>query len=437
MPSFLKHFLPLFLWMLLLFSQTLFAQALQEVAAPSHIKSIEFRGKTEDQFPIVRLGEPFELHFDDLQANEQDYFYKIVHCKANWTPSDLLKSQYLEGIDNQRITDHKNSYNTLVAYSHFRLILPNEVVAPKISGNYMLQVFDTSDNLIFSRKFMIYEDLVGVQAAVKRSRSFELMNSHQLLQFILNVRALNLNKPERELQVVLLKNYQWDTAKYDLQPQFNNGTELKYDYDQPASFFGGNEYLNFDTKDIRAATATIGEVALNDIYEHYLYANEARNNKPYTYFPDLNGDFRVRTLQGAISEREADYSWVHFSLNPSGNGSSDTDIYILGKFNNYTPSSEYKMSYEASSNSYKARILFKQGFYNYSFALGTSTTDSASIYQNNSDLEPLISYDPYAISGSFHFTENQYQIFVYFKGFGDLYQRLVGVGAANAAFIKD
>ena len=424
------------------------AQVLSEVNAPSHLRSIEFRGETEDQFPIVRLGETFELHFDDLQANEQDYFYKIVHCNADWTPSELLKSQYLEGIDNQRIIDHKNSYNTLVAYSHFRLILPNEVVTPKISGNYMIQVFDTSESIQFSRKFMIYEDLVPIQAAVKRSRTFESMNSHQLLQFFLNIRALNLNKPEKELKVVLTKNYQWETAKYGLQPQFNNGTELKYDYNEPASFYGGNEYLNFDTKDIRAATATIGQVALNDIYEHYLYANEARNNKPYTYFPDLNGDFRVRTLQGVISEREADYSWVHFRLNPSGQGNEQTEIYILGKFNNYAPSTEYKMSYEASSNSYQTRILFKQGFYNYSYALGStpSIENSESMASNTIDASALkpaplkeatIPYDPYAISGSFHFTENQYQIFVYFKGFGDLYERLVGVGGANAAFIKD
>jgi hypothetical protein len=89
----------------LLFAIPLFGQVQEEVNAPSNIKTIIFKGPTEDQFPIVQLGEPVYLEFDDILANEQDYYYKIVHCDYDWTPSQLLKSQYLNGIDNQRIVD--------------------------------------------------------------------------------------------------------------------------------------------------------------------------------------------------------------------------------------------------------------------------------------------------------------------------------------------
>jgi hypothetical protein len=63
---------------------------------------------------------------------------------------------------------------------------------------------------------------------------------------------------------------------------------------------------------------------------------------------------------------------VHFSLKPSSIGNTDTYIYVLGKFNNYTPSPEYLMTYNATQNVYQARILFKQGFYNYSYALSSA-----------------------------------------------------------------
>jgi hypothetical protein len=427
MPIFIKNFKYIYFLICLFFFWNLKGQELLEVAPPSHIKTIEFKSNSGDQFPIVKLGEIMLLQFDDLLANEQDYYYKIIHCRSDWSPSDLLKPQYLEGVDNQRILEHPNSYNTLVSYTHFQLSIPNEFVSPKISGNYMLQIFNTQDILQFSRKFMVYEGAVSVQASVRRSRTFEKMNSHQVLQFSVNVQGIGLNKPETELKVVLIKNYQWSEIKSGLQPQFNNGATLIYDYDLPSSFKGGNEYLNFDTKDIRAATATIRQIDLNDIYEHYLYTNIPRNNKPYTYFPDLNGDFMVRTLQGIIPQREADYSWVHFGLKPSGLGNENTHLYVIGKFNNYELTPEYKMSYDPASNSYQAKILFKQGFYNYSYALATENLATGSIEN----------YDPYAIDGSFHFTENQYQIFVYFRGFGDLYERLVGVGSANSSLIRD
>ncbi len=434
MPVLLKHFKFLGALLLLGFCIPLKAQRLEEVSPPASLRTIIFKSGQEDQFPIVRLGESIRLQFDDLQANEEDYFFKIIHCTAQWTPSDLLKSQYLDGLDNQRIIDHKNSYNTLVPYSHFNLEIPNENLRLKLSGNYMLQVFNTYDELQFSRRFLVYEDLVGVQAAVKRSRSLASLNTRQTLEFSLNTQNIGLNQPEKELEVVLLKNYQWDTEISGVQPLYNNGQVLVYDYDQLTSFWGGNEYLNFDTKDMRAATAAIQEVHLEDIYEHYLYPNTPRNNKPYTYFPDVNGDFIPRTLQGALPEREGDYTWVHFSLKPSGIGNTDTYIYVLGKFNNYTPSPEYLMTYNATQNVYQARILFKQGFYNYSYALSTAPFEINS-YEKEKKAGHTI--DHYSIDGNFHFTENQYQILVYFKGFRDQHQRLVGIGSSNSSTIKD
>ena len=60
--------------MLLLLSTSLFAQVQDEVTPPEHIKSIIFKGPTEDQFPILQIGESLYLEFDDLSASEQDYY---------------------------------------------------------------------------------------------------------------------------------------------------------------------------------------------------------------------------------------------------------------------------------------------------------------------------------------------------------------------------
>ncbi|MBT8178251.1 MAG: DUF5103 domain-containing protein, partial [Eudoraea sp.] len=152
----LKHLI------LILVATPLFSQVQEEVNPPSNIKTVIFKGKTEDQFPIVKLGESLYLEFDDVLANEQDYYYKIVHCDYDWTPSALLKSQYLTGFYNQRIIDYGNSYTTLQPYSNYRLRTPNENVRLRVSGNYLLEIYNQRGDLQFSRRFVVYQDLVQV-----------------------------------------------------------------------------------------------------------------------------------------------------------------------------------------------------------------------------------------------------------------------------------
>jgi len=275
-------------YLFFLFTPFLFGQVQEEINPPSNIKSIIFKGTTEDQFPIISLGESISLEFDDLLANEQDYYYKIIHCNYDWTPSTLLKSQYINGMDNQRIIDYENSYSTLKSYSNYRLTIPNEEVQLKVSGNFMLEIYNNNYELQFSRRFIIYKDIATIGASVKRSRDFNFLNEKQVVQFTINTNSLRVASPKREIKVAILQNYHWPTAVYNIKPQFTIGNSLVYKYDTETSFYGGNEYYNFDTKDLRAPSAAIARIELTDIYQHYLFANLYRNNRPYTYFPDVN-----------------------------------------------------------------------------------------------------------------------------------------------------
>ena len=404
----------------LLFFHSLFAQIQEEVNAPSNIKSIVFKGNTDDQFPIVQIGDPIYLDFDDITASEQDFYYKIVHCNYDWTPSDLLKSQYLNGIDNQRIIDYQNSYNTLQPYSNYRLTIPNDNVKLKVSGNYILEVYDSNYELQFSRRFLVYQNLVTVTGTVKRSRDFNFINEKQVVQIRINYSDFQLVNPKKEVKVAVLQNYYWPSVINNVAPQYTIGNELVYKYDDEISFFGGNEYLNFDTKDLRSPSAAISSVNLTDLYNHYLFTDIFRYDRPYTYFPDINGDFVVRTLQGDDSSREAEYSYVHFSL-PYKEEIGLNDVYVFGKFNNYNLTDENKMTFNAENGLMEATIKMKQGFYNYKYVLKNS--------DNQIDLNK--------VSGNFHFTENNYLILVYYRNFGDLYDSLIGIGSANSSDISN
>ncbi len=403
-----------------LISSSAFGQVMEEVNPPENIKTVVFKGPTEDQFPVIQLGEPMTLEFDDLTANEQDYYYKIFHCDYDWTPSQLLKSQYLDGADNQRIIDYENSYTTLQPYSNYRLTIPNENVKLKVTGNYVLEIYNSYGDLQFSRRFVVFRDAVSVAGAVKRSRDFNFINTKQVVQFNINTASFRVVNPKKEVKVAIIQNHQWSTALYNIKPQFTIGTELVYKYNDETSFFGGNEYLNFDTKDLRSPTFAISNIEMRDVYHHYLFTNEYRYDKEYTYYPDINGDFVVRTLQGEDVSREAEYSKVHFSL-PYTNQIGLDDVYVIGKFNNYDLGEENRMIFNEETGKFEATLMIKQGFYNYKYV----------VQREDGTIEPNL------VSGNFHFTENNYLILVYYRDFGDMYDSIIGIGSINSRNISN
>nr|WP_299341483.1 DUF5103 domain-containing protein [Allomuricauda sp.] len=407
-------------FILFFFSASVVAQVQEEVNPPSNIKTVIFKGPTEDQFPVIKQGETITLEFDDLKANEQDYYYKIIHCDYDWTPSQLLKSQYLVGMDNQRIIDYENSYTTLQPYSNYRLSIPNENVRLKVSGNYVLEIYNMYGDLQFSRRFVVYRDLINVGGVVRRSRDFNYLNEKQVVQFSINTAGFPVVNPKKEIKVAIIQNHFWPTALYNIKPQFTVGTELVYRYDKETSFFGGNEFLNFDTKDLRTTSFAISRIELEDVYHHYLFTNGFRYDQDYTYFPDINGDFVIRTFQGQDEAREAEYTKVHFSL-PYSNEIGLDNVYVIGKFNNYTIEEENRMEFNEESGKMELSLLMKQGFYNYKYII------------EREDGTIDLNY----VSGNFHFTENNYLILVYYRDFGEIYDSIIGIGSINSRTISN
>ena len=404
------------------FIQTVLAQNSQEKLFLQSIKSIVFKNQTSEiQFPVQKLGEPFELHFDDLNADERNYYYKIKYFNHDWTPSNLFQNEYLKGFDNLRIENYQTSFNTLQPYTHYQLDLPNDQTEFLISGNYLLEIYNESDKMVFSRRFMIYEEGAKVNAKVFRTRDLQYHNTHQNIQFsVIPPKGEFFRDPQNQLHVTILQNEQWNSAINSLKPQYNDGNRLEYRYDAESSFYGGNEYLFFDTKNIQITSANVSMVKLNRLYESYLTTNYLRRGYPYSFTQDLNGDFIIRTLQGSENGNiEADYSWVYFSLSTPVEF-KDQEVYIYGKFNNYELNETNKMYYNPALEIYEGIMLLKQGIYNYKFI---AKTPKSNLYNE--------------ISGSHALTENRYLIFVYYRYFGNLYDSLIAVGKTSSFEIFD
>lgn len=396
-----------------------FAKAQEkEINPPYNIKTVSFVQNGSNVVPIFELGSSFTFQFDDLFANEANYYFEVIHCDYNWVPTEIPKTDYIQGIDNQRITDYSNSFNTLQIYSHYNLSFPNQFTTQlRLSGNYMLRILNEDREVLFSRKFILYENHSTVSAQVKRSRNLSNIDFKQNLDFAILSNDITFQVPLQNVKVLLLQNGNFNTAIKNIVPQYTLGNQLVYKYDKETQFWGGNEFLYFENKDIRAANNNVGRIGSNnDIYNAYLYTNPARGNQIYTNYEDVNGNFVVKNINGSNNDIEADYAWVYFSLSAPA-FRLNKDIYITGMFNNYSLSPEYKMDYNTDKGVFEKAIMIKQGFTNFQYTVA--------------DKKGVIDYEN-AIDGNFYQTENEYTILVYYKEATDRYQRVIGKGNANS-----
>ncbi len=395
---------------------------IEETNPPEYISTITFKGNTsESQLPILRLGEPLILEFDALNGDEADFYYEIVHYNFDWTPSQLVKSEYLSGFDNQRIRDYENSFNTYQIYSHYKLQIPNAQTRGILkSGNYMIFIYDDYDELMFSRKFMVYEDIVNVGVSIKRSRDVKFINEKQSVDFVIATNNVNFNNPMETIKTLVIQNNNLNTAISNLKPQYVLGNELMYRYNTESSFWAGNEYLFFENKDVRVANVGVQFIDLKEIYHNYLFTNEERASRPYTYNPDINGNFLITAVNTDNVTIEADYTMMHFSLLYPEllDGKS---IYVYGNFNNYALDNMNKMIYNPEAEVYQTSFKLKQGFYNYKYVV---VDDKGTL-------------DEGAISGNFYQTENNYKVLVYYRDLGARFDRLIGLGEGTSVNISN
>lgn len=402
------------------FTVNQFTLAQTDIEDAEYIKTVIFRSNVTNTYtPIIKLGEELKLVFDDLNADERNYYYKIEHCNFDWTPSNLSTIEFINGFPEDRIRDIQNSFNTYLPYTNYQLKIPNRNTKLKVSGNYILSIQNDESEIVLKRKFIVYEPKVAVAVTAHKSRDISKIDTHQTVHFTINNASFRINNPGEEIMPVILQNNNWQNAISGLKPQFYRGNQLIYNYNSETNYWAGNEFLYFDTKAIRESNLYIARSELGeDIYNTYLYTNEERIDLPYTLFPDINGNFDINTNFGDEPNIDADYTWVHFSLESLEN-LRGKEVYVSGNFNNWKLNHLNKMEYNQQLGLYQATILMKQGFYNYQYL----TKD----LNNN-----LSNHD---IDGSHYQTENDYTVIVYYHPFGSRYTRVIGVGFGNSKIL--
>ncbi|MGB3591818.1 MAG: DUF5103 domain-containing protein [Nonlabens sp.] len=421
LPLFMKSFFLLVIT--LLPSLVTMAQTLDElVLDPDYIKTVTINKPPENMLPVFELGQTINITFDDVIGDEADYYYKLEHYNYDWTPSALFQNEWMRGIDDVRIFDYRNSFTTIQSYSHYTLTIPNQFTqALLVSGNYMIHFYNSDQELVFSRRFMIIEPQAQVGVEIKRARDLKYVNTQQRVQFFVDSQQVQFINPNTQLKVAIYQNADLDSAIGMIKPQFNLGNKQVYRYDGLTSFWAGNEYLNFENRDFRSPNLNIDYVTKGELYDAHLFIDGPRQFQEYTYFPDINGNFLVSTLTNEDPAVQSEYVNIHYKLSPEGlNIPSSAQVYVTGNYNAFQLQEENQMTYNANKGIYEATILQKQGFYNYRYTV----VDKNKV-------------DHGRVSGNKWQTENVYTVLAYYRELGGRYDRLIGMGSANSENITN
>ena len=385
----------------------------------SQIKTVQlYNTQKEQSIPVIALGtsEKLSFSFDDLRGGSKNYWYTVEHCTYDWKSSNLSVLDYLDGMNEDRIIDYAYSSKTLQKFTHYSLTFPNDQVKPKISGNYLLKVYENGDvnRPVLSQRFYITDPQVNIQSDLIPSNEVSLRFSHQKV----NINILHTNpiqNPYQDIKLVLMQNGNPLTAKLNTKPTYVKPGSLIYNDLDGNDFPGSNEFRKFDFRSVRYKGEHVQDLFTDSTNNVVLFTDLNGTAPKYTQQIDENGAFFIRNQDNIDNDTDSDYGHIQFSLNTVAPG-KDGDIYVVGRFNNFTLTEGNKLSYVAAQKKYYGSIYLKQGLYDYQYVWKDNTTGNV---------------DYTVLEGSFFETENTYQAFVYFRRPGSRWDELIGYSLFN------
>jgi hypothetical protein len=409
----------------LLISCTPLTQSSQNSASnPKSLRFIDFAYEPQIRTAVIRPGvddpqtylEPavtrfgewnLLLEFDDLRDQRDSYYVRIIHCNYDWTRSGLMDLDFLNDFNEFPINNFEFSVDTHIPYVHYWLTLP----AVKLPGNYIAVVYRGSDknDVVLSKRFMVFDTRVSFENERSLVGAGNIAALNQQINFTVNYKNLEVINPMENIKVTIRQNRRWDNVAADIKPSFVREIEKQLEYrffESDKMFKGGNEFRFFDLRSLNNPGRNVWRVNKSTRpYEVFIEPDKSRADEVYSQLPDLNGGFIPDNLDvGGLPF--TNYAYVNFALvvpEPyPGN------VFVTGAFNYWNLNNENKMAYDSAAKAYTARVLLKQGWYDYQYLVQSPGVQ------------------PWAVEGSHFQTENFYEILVYYRPFQPQADLLIG-----------
>lgn len=365
--------------------------------------------------PVIMLGsgDKITISFDEFTDEMRRMRCSLTHCNADWQPSGLTESEFLNGFNEAVIDDGEFSRATLTHYVHYSVSIPSEKLDPLVPGNYVLKVYDEMfpDKVLLQARFSVCTQEVRILADVSPRTDIDYLQSHQQLSFDIETSQSMISNLYNDLKVTVMQNFRPETAVTLTSPSAVKGHTAMYSHIPELIFDGGNEYRRMET--ISTSWPGMGveriESGANG-YTAYLHADEPRGNRRYEYDQTQAGRFTIREYNSSHSDTQAEYINTVFIL--SSPRLIGRDVYLEGDLTDRMLSDKAKMRYDPAAKAYVKELFLKQGAYNYQY-----------VTRQNGEPRPSTELT----EGNFYETDNIYTIYVYYRRPTERFDRLAGV----------
>ncbi len=380
-----------------------------------------YKQGTNVPVPVLNLNssDRLQLSFDELASDNDYYQFTLIHCDAQWKPSDLQPMQYIEGNLFDFINDFRFSNNTYQKYVHYSVSFPSQDMKPKISGNYILKVYRNYDeeDVVITRRFFVLDSKTTYEFDIHPATIGQYRFSKQEVDFKATITDYQVYNPYQDLKMVLTQNNRWDNAIYNLRPLFIVGNEYTFNYEEENLFDGTNEYRFYDSRSLRFLSQNVARKTFDTLNHLTLMPAQRRGSGSYVEFVDFNGKRVIANKDGQNDGSfDGDYTWVYFSFD-SPNKLRSGDVYVFGELSDWRANERFKLEYNEAEHKYEGRVLLKQGYYSYLFTTLNEETGQMETFETE---------------GNYMNTENQYYIFTYCKNQVFGYDELIGFIAESS-----
>jgi hypothetical protein len=305
------------------------------------------------------------------------------------------------------INDFEFSVDTHIPYVHYWMTLP----PVKLPGNYLVLVYRGSDknDVILSKRFMVYDQRVSFENERNLVGAGNVASLNQQINFTVNYGQLEVINPLENIKVAIRQNRRWDNIATDIKPSFVREIEKQLEYrffESEKMFKGGNEFRFFDIRSLNNPGRNVARVNRTvKPYEVFIERDKSRRDEAYSQLEDMNGGYIPDNLDYPDAAF-TNYAYVNFTL--AAPQAFSGNVYVAGAFNYWNMNAQNKMHYDSANREYKARVLLKQGWYDYQYLVQSPDVP------------------PYYLEGSHYETENIYEILVYYRPFQPKADLLIG-----------
>lgn len=348
------------------------------------------------------------LEFDDLRTDINNYYARVIHCRYNWTPSQLRDLDFMTDYNEFNVNDYAYSSNTTIPYVHYRFTLPKV----KLPGNYLLVVYRDGhkSDIILSHRFMVTDNRTSLKHDNQNAGALTLRASNQQMNFTLDYKGFEILNPIENVHIVIRQNQRWDNAKFDVKPSFvrEDVSQIEYRlFGDDRYFSAGNEFRFVDFRSVNFPGQNTERIdKTSKPYHLWIQPDFPKDTQAYAQYPDINGQFNIENLDNGNPETASNYINVTFTLKAAE--LTNAKVYVLGAFNQWSKDVDSEMKFNPEMGTYNSTSLLKQGWYNYQYQVESK------------------SLPPNYFEGSHFETENFYEILVYYKPYQPNTELLIG-----------